>query len=63
VRAWPDDLPETMPELCAWIEAATPERILDHWDMPLRTCPFSHYLHKPFEMKFDAPVQLFGGCL
>ncbi len=27
VRAWPDDLPETMPELRAWIDAATPERI------------------------------------
>ena len=26
-RAWPDDLPETMAELRAWIEAATPERV------------------------------------
>ncbi|MEZ4450900.1 MAG: hypothetical protein R3B09_15575 [Nannocystaceae bacterium] len=26
-RAWPDDLPETMPALRGWIEAATPERI------------------------------------
>jgi eukaryotic-like serine/threonine-protein kinase len=27
VRAWPDDLPETMPELRAWIDAATPDHI------------------------------------
>ena len=27
VRAWPDDLPETLPELRAWIEAATPDAI------------------------------------
>ncbi|MDC0723411.1 WD40 repeat domain-containing serine/threonine protein kinase [Nannocystis bainbridge] len=27
LRAWPDDLPETMPELRAWLDAATPERI------------------------------------
>jgi WD40 repeat protein len=26
LRVWPDDLPETMPELRAWLEAATPER-------------------------------------
>jgi WD40 repeat protein len=27
VRAWPDDLPETMPELRAWLAAATPEQV------------------------------------
>jgi WD40 repeat protein len=27
VRAWPDDLPETMAGLRAWIDAATPDRI------------------------------------
>ena len=27
VRAWPDDLPETMPELRAWLDAATPDRL------------------------------------
>ncbi|MFZ6178792.1 WD40 repeat domain-containing serine/threonine protein kinase [Nannocystis pusilla] len=26
LRVWPDDLPETMPELRAWLETATPER-------------------------------------
>jgi WD40 repeat protein/serine/threonine protein kinase len=28
VRAWPDDLPETVAELRTWIEAATPDRVL-----------------------------------
>jgi WD40 repeat protein len=27
VRAWPDDLPYTLPELRAWIDAATPDRL------------------------------------
>lgn len=27
VRAWPDDLPQTMPELRAWLDAATLDRI------------------------------------
>jgi len=27
LRAWPDDLPETLPELRAWLGAATPDRI------------------------------------
>ncbi len=27
VRAWPDNLPETVPELRAWIDAATPDKL------------------------------------